>query len=310
MDQSKNTFSGMSSMNKHSRSRILGSAFATNSNIIQPVSSKTLPPLSLSPSRMSELNRSDDSENKRMKASHKEREYHMRAIKFDTSMLSPCFDHIYKSYMYSSPQTERTHHMSTLNSEIENSGQSMFSTITPVPQKPMKLQVLKPCHSLMLKHMSHYEAESDKKSGFQLMYDQYNVDEKNKRKEDELKKIEEQKKLDEEKRIAKIKNIIKTKNSLAELAQSKPQNKSDVNSISRNAKRSQSNANLTSDKPLSKNNKEPYERRWIVGVSVSPDGTVINSPGLLRMVNDVEKLKQRPKLFPDNEMRRFSVMGK
>jgi len=174
----------------------------------------------------------------------------------------------------------------------------------------MKLQVLKPCHSLMLKHMSHYEADSDKKSGFQLMYDQYNVDEKNKRKEDELKKIEEQKKLDEEKRIAKIKNIIKTKNSLAELAQSKPQNKSDVNSISRNAKRSQSNANVTSDKLLSKNNKEPYERRWIVGVSVSPDGTVINSPGLLRMVNDVEKLKQRPKLFPDNEMRRFSVMGK
>ena len=180
LDQSKNN---TSVYKNSSRSRLLGNAFAANSNIIHPVSSKTLPPLSLSPSRMSEFNMSEISENRRLQVTNKEKDYQMRLVKFDTSTLSPCFDHIYKAQMFASPSlTDRTHQVSMLPSDFGNSTQTTMTAFSP-PKKPMKLQILKSCHSLMLNHMSQYEADTDKKWTFQVMLEQYNQEEKQEKEE-------------------------------------------------------------------------------------------------------------------------------
>lgn len=54
-------------------------------------------------------------------------------------------------------------------------------------------------------------------------------------------------------------------------------------------------------------NDDAYERRWIVGQTISPDGTVLNSPGLVQMIKDVEKLRVRPKLSLEKNTRKSSV---
>lgn len=54
---------------------------------------------------------------------------------------------------------------------------------------------------------------------------------------------------------------------------------------------------------------DPYERRWVVGTTISNDGTVINSPGLNQMVKDIEKLKVRPTL-PQKSIKKFNSVAK
>jgi hypothetical protein len=61
---------------------------------------------------------------------------------------------------------------------------------------------------------------------------------------------------------------------------------------------------------VGREDEEPYERRWVVGSTVAQDGTVLNSPGLYQMIKDVEKLKVRPKLFPEKSLRKSSVFSK
>jgi len=81
--------------------------------------------------------------------------------------------------MFASPAlSERTHQISSLPSEFGNSTQTTMSVFSPAQRKPMKLQILKSCHSLMLKHMSQYEADTDQKCAFQVMFEQYNHEEK------------------------------------------------------------------------------------------------------------------------------------
>ena len=64
------------------------------------------------------------------------------------------------------------------------------------------------------------------------------------------------------------------------------------------------------DRNDSKDKDEVYERKWIVGETISKDGTVINSPGLIKIVQDIEKLKVRPKLFPEKSLKRTSNFQK
>ena len=85
----------------------------------------------------------------------------------------------------------------------------------------------------------------------------------------------------------------------------KNQNKEDVSSVVQ--KRATSNANIPGKKLGGKDEKEPIKRRWFVGKEISPDGTVLNSPGLFKIVRDIEKLKHRPNLFPEKDFRRFSI---
>ena len=53
-----------------------------------------------------------------------------------------------------------------------------------------------------------------------------------------------------------------------------------------------------------------FERKWIVGDTISKEGTVINSPGLIKMVRDIEKLKVRPKLFLEKSLKKTSLFPK
>ena len=100
--------------------------------------------------------------------------------KFDTSTLSPCFDHIYKSYHYSPPRSNRiqliqtTFMNSTHNTIFSPSKNTSLNPLNSPnktqnlnPQwqndssmslqiKQVKHQVLKPSYSLLLKHISHY----------------------------------------------------------------------------------------------------------------------------------------------------------
>jgi hypothetical protein len=163
-DQSRNNLLMSSSQNKTSTSKIFGSAFATNSNIVQPVSFSTLPPLSLSPTRSGIDMTAEPSP---QPLSKREIEHTMRSVRFDASTLSPCFDHIYKSFH--NPQ-------SPLLSNI--SSQWTLTQSPPRLRKPIKLQVLKPAHSLILKHRSEYEVDADKKCNFEVMYEQYQLDRK------------------------------------------------------------------------------------------------------------------------------------
>lgn len=64
-----------------------------------------------------------------------------------------------------------------------------------------------------------------------------------------------------------------------------------------------------SDRRDSNGEPDPYERRWVVGTTISNDGTVINSPGLNQMVKDIEKLKVRPTL-PQKSIKKFNSVAK
>lgn len=113
-------------------------------SIAQPVSAHTLPALSLSPSRISHMNMSEDSEEEKP-LTKRELEHNLRSVRFDTSTLSPCFDHIYKSYQYSPPMSERTRQVSMFPSDLGNTTQFTASGFLKSPnlRKPLKLQVLK-----------------------------------------------------------------------------------------------------------------------------------------------------------------------
>jgi len=119
--------------------------------------------LYMSPTRLSGLNMTGE-HGAPISSSKKEFKYNLNSVKFDTSTLSPCFDHIYKSYQYSSPKTERKGQTSVLSSEFGNTTQNTISGTLQFPplRKPLKLQVLKPSHSMILKHRSEYEVDEDK----------------------------------------------------------------------------------------------------------------------------------------------------
>jgi hypothetical protein len=103
-DQSRNNLM-FSSASKNSHSKLLGNAFAANSNIMMPVSSTRTLPVLMSPSRTSRLDFTDEIDVDRP-LTKREIEHNLKSVKFDTSTLSPCFDHIYKSYQYSPPHNE------------------------------------------------------------------------------------------------------------------------------------------------------------------------------------------------------------
>lgn len=160
-DQSRNNLLNFTTMNKTTYSKMMGSAFASNSNIIQPVSISTLPPLSMSPTRTHPIDPLDETELEKP-LSKKEIEYSMKSVKFSTSTLSPCFDHIYQCFQSPSPKRSTT---------ILHSTSDLLKS--PQLKKPIKLQVLKPAHSLLLKHRSEYEVDVGKKCNFEVMFDAY-----------------------------------------------------------------------------------------------------------------------------------------
>ena len=113
---------------------------------------------------------------------------------------------------------------------------------------------------------------------------------------------------EEEKRFAKLaQKLSEEREMLLNQHNQKTQNKEEANLIA--PKRVTTNINQLNKKSTGKEEKEPYKRRWFVGKEIDPNGTVVNSPGLYKIVKDIEQLKHRPKLFPDSELRRFSIAG-
>ena len=118
--------------------------------------------LLMSPSRLTNFNMSDEIESEIKPPTKRELEYNLKSVKFDTATLSPCFDHIYKSYQNSPPKTDRMHQTSLLSSNFTNTQNTLSSLQFPPLRKPLKLQVLKPSHSMVLKHRSEYEVDQNK----------------------------------------------------------------------------------------------------------------------------------------------------
>ena len=183
-DQSRHR--SQKNLQKSSLNKTGTSAFMTNQNVVQPVSSHTLPTLSMSPSRISDTNNSDDSDTEIFSSETTSRV----PVKFDTSMLSPCFDHIYKSQMSFNHLSPSPRSSTSLLPQQQTFNTTQYTILSSSQQRMFVSQarphILKPSYSLLLKHVSEYNADQSKKLNSELMMDQYNEEEKDQ--QDRLKK--------------------------------------------------------------------------------------------------------------------------
>lgn len=65
----------------------------------------------------------------------------------------------------------------------------------------------------------------------------------------------------------------------------------------------------TADKVDVNDDNESYERRWIIGQTIDPEGDIMASSGLQQVIEHIEMLKERPKLFPQKSKKK-SLLSK
>lgn len=119
---------------------------------------------------------------------------------------------------------------------------------------------------------------------------------------DEIKRKEAQEKrrIEEEKRTAKkLRKINEERENLVKMSKQNPK-PNQLHGRRRGTLLSTRKEIFSPSRHDSKEGQDPHDRKWIVGDTISPQGSVFNSPGLEKMVRDFETFKIRPKRITES----------